>query len=132
MSNTIYRKALGQIAALGALYDARSDFFIPGLSILSAIPLGAITITDNHTSDIQLCLSDTFKEKFEKMDITADLTASVLAGLVAVTGSGNYLNDKRGNSHTLQQSLLYKIITAYEALNFSNQELKPCLILPLL
>ncbi|OCK85677.1 hypothetical protein K432DRAFT_439107 [Lepidopterella palustris CBS 459.81] len=132
MSNAIYRKALGQIAALGALYDARSDSFIPGLSVLSTIPPTAVTTTDNRTSDVQLCLSDTFKEKFEKMDITADLTASVLAGLVAVTGSGNYLNDKRGSSHTVQQSLVYKITTAHEALNFSNQELKPCLILPLL
>ncbi|PMD45744.1 hypothetical protein L207DRAFT_630143 [Hyaloscypha variabilis F] len=132
MSNAIYRKALGQIAALGALYDARNDSFIPGLSVLSTIPPGAVTITDNHTSDVQLCLSDTFKEKFEKMDITAELTASVLAGLVTVTGSGNYLNDKRGNSHNVQQSLLYKITTAHESLNFSNQELKPCLILPLL
>jgi hypothetical protein len=71
MSNIMHRQALGQIAAVGALYNARSDSFIPGLSVVSNVPPGTVTLTDNNTTDVQLCLSDTLKEKFEKMDITA-------------------------------------------------------------
>jgi len=72
-SSTLSKAALGRIAALGDLYDARKDDFV-GISIFNQkIPEDVLTLTDNQFSDIHLIHSDTFSEKFAKLNISAEL-----------------------------------------------------------
>jgi hypothetical protein len=124
MDVTTTRPALGQVASLGTLYDARTDSFVP-ISLLNAeIPDSAITRTDIHTSTFDYSESDSFKEKFSKMGFNAELKASFLGGLVDVEGSGSYLNEGRDTNRVLQASMHYKITTVHESLQFMNNDLK--------
>ncbi|KAA8896253.1 hypothetical protein FN846DRAFT_921745 [Sphaerosporella brunnea] len=121
---TTTRPALGQVASLGTLYDARTDAFVP-ISLLNArIPDSAITRTDNHTTTFDYSESDSFKEKFSKMGFNAELKASFLGGLVSVEGSGSYLNESRDTNRVLQASMHYKITTVHESLQFMSNDLK--------
>jgi hypothetical protein len=109
------RPALGQSAELGRLYDARTDSFV-ALSILkSAPPSEAITVTDNHTSEVALSHTDTYEEKLQSLDMNAQLSASFLSGMINVGGSGRYLTDKRQSKGS------------YKHLSFtaSRQSMKP-------
>lgn len=124
MSTTpsLIRPALGEAASLGALYDARTDTFLP-LSACQAQPLRShITKTDIHDSTIQYSLNDTLKEKFDNLDIKAHLGASFMAGLVKVEGSGKYLATKRDSNLVVSQSLLYNCTTASEKLELQGIE----------
>ncbi|KAF8463715.1 hypothetical protein BDZ91DRAFT_731489 [Kalaharituber pfeilii] len=128
--NILKRVALGQVVTLGALYDARRDTFLPGLSLLKGPhPPGSVTTTDIPTSDVKLSMSDSYKAKFDDMGISAELGASFLAGFVSVEGSGRYLADKRDSNHILQQSLFSKITTVHEKLNLGSAGLAECLAL---
>lgn len=72
-SSTLKRVALGNVASIGQLYDARTDNFC-GISIFKKdIPQSAVSITDNHFSDIHLVHTDEFSEKFSKLDVKAEL-----------------------------------------------------------
>ena len=129
----LQRAALGQSASLGMLYDARTDSFLSGFSLLTkAPPVEAVIVTDSHTSEIQLSFSDTYDEKLRKMDLTAELGASFLCGMINVGGSGRYLQDTRDSDQTLQASLHYKITTVHEKLNLTHDGLKECLALNIL
>lgn len=80
-SNMLKRPALGQIASLGTFYDARNDSFVHGLSLLrTAPPPAAVTTTDMHKTDIKFSKTDSYTEKFDRLGVRAELSASFLAG----------------------------------------------------
>ncbi|KAI5917968.1 hypothetical protein F4810DRAFT_726394 [Camillea tinctor] len=121
----IDRPALGQVAELGSFYDFRTDNFIAGSSLLKCaakdLPEGAVNVTDNHQSNIQFKKSQTYREKLDFMEINSELSASFLAGLVTVGGSGKYLHDTRDSKDTMESSVIYKVTTAQETiLNFGG------------
>lgn len=118
------RAALGNVASLGELYDARKDTF-SGISIFKKTPPeAALTHPDNHFSDIQLLHSDTFGEKFSKLDVSAELQVSVLAGLFSLSGSGRYLKDQKNSSRAVKSSLIYNIRTKDDNVNIFHEDLK--------
>jgi hypothetical protein len=74
------RAALGHVASLGDLYDARTDNFI-NMSIFDQnIPESAVTISDNQGIDFELVHSDTYSEKFSKLGVKAELQVLKLQG----------------------------------------------------
>jgi GTPase SAR1 family protein len=121
------RPALGQVASLGVLYDARTDSFVP-LSILKSTPLPNVARrTDRHSTNIKFSKRDTYKEKFDSLGVNAELSASVLAGLVSVEGSGRFLTEKRDSNFVMQASMHYSVTTVDEELNIMSNEFKDCL-----
>lgn len=121
---TITRAALGRIASLGDIYDARKDDFIRIPVLKKRIPNEALTSTDNHFADIVFIYSDTFTEKFSKLDVKAELQVSVLCGLLTLEGSGCYLSDEKTSARSVRSSLLYNLKTTEESLNIYHEELK--------
>ncbi|KAI7976285.1 hypothetical protein EIK77_010758 [Talaromyces pinophilus] len=121
---TLERPALGETASLGSLYDARTDNFI-GLSLLKGPPPeNAVRTTDNHTTHSSFSTRDTYKDKFDNMRIGGDLSASFLAGLVTVGGSGRYLADKRESNLVIQASLHHHLTTVNEELDLDSSEIR--------
>ena len=70
--------------------------------------------TELGTTDVELTLSDTLEEKFHCLDIQAELSVSILCGLVSLSGSGKYLDEKRKTTKSSSMSLIYKINTINE------------------
>ena len=78
------RAALGTVAKLGDLYDSRKDDFV-GVTIFNQkIPDEALTISDNHFSDIRFIHSDTFSDKFYKMNISAELQVRFISAFASI------------------------------------------------
>jgi hypothetical protein len=125
----LVRAAIGRVASIGDLYDARSDKFC-GTSLLKKRPPdGVIRITDNPFTDVQIIHSDTYSDKFEKLDIKAELKVSILAGLLSLEGSGRYLRDEKKSARAVRSSLLYNIQTKVEHINLFSEELRDCFAL---
>ncbi|KAL3441269.1 hypothetical protein BJX65DRAFT_313943 [Aspergillus insuetus] len=126
---TMTRPALGQVASLGDLYDARTDTF-SAISLFTKTPApSAITSIDNHSSTIKYVHTESYKEKFDHFGISSQLSASVAAGMVSVGGSGRYLTTRRDTKLTVESSLIYNITTVIERVNFQLQDLDECLAL---
>ncbi|KAI1496342.1 hypothetical protein F5X99DRAFT_75594 [Biscogniauxia marginata] len=126
-SPLLNRPALGQTAALGSLYDARTDSFIPISLLKIPLPKGVVDTTQKHSTDIKVNKTDTYKEKFDTFGIDGELGASFLAGLVKVGGAGRYLSDKRDTNLAMHSSLYYNVTTVDEELNLASSGLKECL-----
>ena len=121
------RLALGTVAQLGSLYDARNEKFC-GISILNRQPPpNAVRRTDNQSTDCKFVLVDKISDKFSKLDISAELSVSILSGLITVKGSGEYFKDEKHSARAVQVTLSYKITTADEELNILNDEVKQCI-----
>jgi len=131
MSNTItHRPALGQVAAIGSLYDATTDKFLSRSIFNKNLPLDAVVQNSNPKTDVHVNYVDTFKSRFDEIGLSPDLSASVLAGLVPLRGSALFLDEHRDSNLILQAAIRHKIITTQEKLNFMSNELKTCVATP--
>ncbi|XP_063691971.1 uncharacterized protein LOC134824157 isoform X2 [Bolinopsis microptera] len=118
------RAAVGRTGNLGDLYDFRTDSF-QGRSLLSREldPETDIDREELKTQAAELMMSDSLEDRCHYLDIDAELSVSILSGLVHVSGSGKLLEEKRSvspNSSTM--GLIYKVETIQEEID--PQDLK--------
>ncbi|SPJ78523.1 uncharacterized protein FTOL_06912 [Fusarium torulosum] len=125
-SPVLKRPALGQVATLGSLYDARSDTFLPLSFFNKPLPADAVKSTKYQSPKTKIISGDTLKDKFDGCGIDGELGVSVLAGLAKVEGSGLYLSHKLDTNYAVQGSLLYDNRTVKEELNLSAGGVKEC------
>ena len=64
---------------------------------------------DLGSNTVDLVLSDNIEEKFHKLGIDAELQASILAGLVKLSGSGSYLSEQRKSAKAARMSCIFKV-----------------------
>ncbi|KAK3956674.1 hypothetical protein QBC32DRAFT_386776 [Pseudoneurospora amorphoporcata] len=127
-SSFFKRPALGGVAVLGSLYDARTDSFLPQ-SLFKESPLNAVEVKPNNHLDARLNKAITFHQKLFELGIGPELGASILAGLVPVSDCGLYLIDQRRLSDRFAQcSLHYNITTVEEHLNLAASGIKELLV----
>ncbi|KAF3920073.1 hypothetical protein AA313_de0200452 [Arthrobotrys entomopaga] len=127
MASVLKRPALGQTAFIGSLYDTRTDCFT-GLSLFrSTLPENAIDKIQKHSTDIKFVKSGNYRDKFNCMDLNAELGASFLAGMVSVAGSGRYLDESSDSNLVAQCSMQYNVTTTDDSLNLTASGVKECL-----
>jgi hypothetical protein len=129
MSREVQRPALGQSAELGSLYDGRTDAFLPLSLLRGAAPTAAIASNDKIESDIKLSFRDSYEEKFYNLNVTPELAASFLSGIVDVDGSAKYLLDNRHSHRILQASIHHSMTTREERLDLATLEVNSLLTL---
>ena len=104
--------ALGRIHPLGCLYSAHKEQFYPALNMF----VGEITEeqydeTDIYATDISYSMTNSVSDKIESLDISGEVSLSLMAGMVKVAGSASYINSDRKNTNVSEMSFLYSLIT---------------------
>ncbi|KAM8981209.1 stonustoxin subunit alpha-like [Sarcophilus harrisii] len=113
--------ALGRPLHLGTLYDCRSDTLIPGVTLWDKETLKRnVTTEDQYKTEFDIITSDSMEEKTNAMNITGELKASVLGGLVEIGGSGKYLCDTKTSQQQARVTLKYSMTTQYSHLTMSH------------
>ena len=115
---TEYRRpALGQLGSLGDLYDARADRIL-SKSILKSktIPTEAIESLKTGGLVYKYTNSDSLEEKLSNLDMTADLSISVVSGLLKCDLAANYLMKKKSKDHSRQASTFCTRKTQFDTL----------------
>ncbi|GBC01561.1 hypothetical protein RclHR1_04230006 [Rhizophagus clarus] len=127
INKIIRRKSLGRAAFIGSLYNAVSDTFC-GTAILKAkFPDNSISKIDIPNSELFYEYEDSYMEKFNKLDVEAELKLSVLTGLFALEGSGKYLSDVKDSYKVFKGNLIYRITSVEENLNIYRDDVKTCI-----
>ncbi|PKY41532.1 hypothetical protein RhiirA4_441362 [Rhizophagus irregularis] len=87
-NKVIRRKSLGRAAIIGSLYNAMRDTFCGNAILKAKFPNGSLSQIDIPNSELFYEYEDSYVEKFNKLDVEAELKLSVLAGLTTLEGSG--------------------------------------------
>jgi len=116
--------ALGRVAALGTLYDERSNQFLSYSLFNNEIPEGLIKSTDVPSTDLTYDYENTFKSKSESLNLSAQLKLSFMGGLGNLEGSGKYLSDKKESHKSVKCNLIYNITTKCQQLDLSQKSIK--------
>jgi GTP-binding protein EngB required for normal cell division len=111
------RPALGQPGALGSLYDIRSDNVLPG-SILKSVhaPAECVRFLQTPKLTYNYTMKDTVEEKLQNLDISAELSASILGGFLDCSLSANYIMKKKSDSLSQSASVTCNMQTCTEIL----------------
>ncbi|XP_070846909.1 neoverrucotoxin subunit alpha-like [Chaetodon trifascialis] len=117
-SNTMKVAALGRPFTLGMLYDARRDELIPGLKLWDNDTLQQKTSEATKPfSSFQITASDTIESRSSLLDVGASLEASFMGGLIEVSGSAKYLNDKKQFQNQSRVTCQYNATTNFKELS---------------
>ena len=98
---------------MGDLYDRKRDVIIKGPKLWTHEETQNYSQTVTPGTKFEVLSSESVDEKMTKMDISASLKMSFMAGLVEVSGSAAYLDDKKRKNNQARVSLKYSS-TAYK------------------
>ncbi len=113
----ICRAALGRFAKLGDLYDARSDQFLSINALKNSLTDDDIYEEEANNVDVDFIVTDSIKEQFDKLSIDAELSLSILAGLVKLSGSASFLKDQKCSSRSARMTLAYSVLTKHQEID---------------
>ena len=116
--------AVGRVAKLGELYDARSDQFLHLSLIKSNLPNTSTTSTQNRQTKLKYSMVNTLEEKFRTLDIQAELKLSIMGGLFDLEGSGKFFKDTKRSGKSAKASLVSSFSTEYEQMSITGTEVR--------
>ena len=113
---------LGRPFQMGMLYDARRDTLIPGVSLWAEQKLMSALkpIIPRIQSDFEVIAEDGLDSKASHLDVSASLKLSFLGGMVDVSGSAKYLDDRKSSKQQSRVSLKYWSATKFEQLSMDQ------------
>ncbi|KAM0227936.1 hypothetical protein ACHAPO_011144 [Fusarium lateritium] len=126
----IHRPALGQEVAIGTLYDAKRDQFLPASILPLSVPEGIITRSQCQPSqqhDVVWSVGATHKDRFALMGIDANLAASVACDLNVPQGSGMFLKDGTSDKNILQGNVHHIYNTCRDCVELGNPDISDVL-----
>ena len=110
--------ALGRIHPLGSLYTAHTDQFFPASNLFvdGNIDEDHYDEIDISSVEITYSMSNSITEKINLLKISGEVSLSLMAGMIPVSGSASYINSNRKNTNVSEMSLLYSIVTLNQSI----------------
>lgn len=106
---------------LGMLYDIRSDKLIPGMTLWDKGNIEEDIVTQSQqTSGFSILAEDTIESKSNALDISASLKLSFMGGLISVSGSAKYLDDRKSSNHQSRVTMKYRCTTEFKHLTMNH------------
>ncbi|CAG8512122.1 11302_t:CDS:1, partial [Acaulospora colombiana] len=99
-------------------------FANPPYVFMAELPVRVIDRIETPHTDLVFEYGDSYKEKFNKLDVESQLKISILSGLLALEGSGKYLRDVKNSSRSVKGTLIYHISSVEESLSINREEIK--------
>ncbi len=125
MEQDLTVNAIGRSAQLGSFYDAYNEKFITGMTISNKtkFPRETIMLTDISRAVFSYVITDSLKEKYEKLNIKGELKVSLMAGLLDINGSGYYMSKEKSTFASIKSTFIYSLTTKREDISFSDKSL---------
>jgi len=97
---------------LGSLYNARTEQFLPGTYLWSRNVMEAESVTTKQFySNLDVYQESDFNDRAFNLNVEASLSLGFLSGLIKVSGSAKYLNDRKESSNIARVTMSYKSTT---------------------
>jgi hypothetical protein len=119
---TLELPCLGLPFQLGMLYDCRNDKLVPGITLWDEKLLNAALCEKlpQPSSTFSVTAEDSISKKMFNLGVKANLSLSVLSGLVKVSGSAEYLDDRQSSSKEARVTLKYSCTSKFAQLTMEQ------------
>ncbi len=121
MAGTFQLPCLGRPFHLGMLYDSCREKIIPGKTLWNAdILQSALQSQPQLFSKFEIFAEDGIDIKSTGLGISADMKLGFMSGLVKVSGSAEYLDDRKTSAQQARVTLKYSSTTHFEELTMEQ------------
>ncbi|CAF3105464.1 unnamed protein product, partial [Rotaria sp. Silwood2] len=124
-NDTIEMMALGRPFRLGMLYDYRRDKLIPAVTLWDPDVLkNNCTTTPQPYTNYIIKAENSLNDKVNLLGAEGSMKLSILSGLVDVSGSAKYVNDRKMTKRLERVTLKYSTTLRFEQLSMSHLDKK--------
>lgn len=123
-TSVLHRPALGQLAQIGTLYDARRDAFLTGSILPHTVPEGGVIGSVAGQVQISTGRVDSVGAKAKLLGLELALAASYVCGLAGCPGFLDYLDDEEQSFAPSTRMFLARYIHEKEKLNLADPALR--------
>ncbi|XP_068233310.1 uncharacterized protein [Palaemon carinicauda] len=102
------------------LYDCRSDQVIEGVTLWDESKLNEKVVQPLTSADFEIISSDTINDKSSALNVNAGLKLSFLGGLLEVSGSAKYLDNRKSSKYVERVTLKYKCTSRTERMTMEQ------------
>ena len=103
------------------LYDSRCEKLIPGITLWDAVQLkSTVQSRPQKSSSFEIIAEESIQRKSSSLGIDGSLKLSVLGGLVNVSGSAKYIDDRKSSKQHSRVTLKYSSTTRFEELSMEQ------------
>lgn len=112
---------LGIPFQLGMLYDCRNDQIVPGVTLWDEKLLkDALSESVQPSTSFEVSAEDNLSKKMFNLGVKANLSLSVMSGLVKVAGSAKYLDDRKSSNNQARVTLKYSCTSKFQQLTMEQ------------
>jgi len=111
-------KALGRPCFLGQLYDAKTSSLLPGFSPFKRSDIQSRTNNVNSTK-FEFTEVNSLSDRASSLNVSAELSVSILSGAFNVGGSGAYLSNKQDTSESTTVAVIAQYRTTSKSLDLN-------------
>ncbi|UKZ63192.1 uncharacterized protein TrAtP1_004422 [Trichoderma atroviride] len=121
-----HRQALGQMAAIGSLYDARKDQILTQSVFLEPLSTDAIFRDIVPSKEYRIENSGSLMATFEQLGLSPELGLSYLTGTGPYTtkGTAAHLANKRTSDAGQEVSVVCKEVTMHDTIDIGTEEMQ--------
>ena len=111
-------KALGRPCYLGQLYDARTSSLLPGFSLFKR---GDIQYREGNINSTKFEFAEvnSLSDRASSLDISSELSVSILSGAFSIGGSGAYLSNRQDTSESTTVAAIAQYRTTSKSLDLN-------------
>ena len=111
-------KALGRPCFLGQLYDAKTSSLLPGFSLFKRSDIQSRANNVNSTK-FEFTEVHSLSDRADSLDVSAELSVSILSGAFSVGGSGAYISNKQDTSESTTVAAIAQYRTTSKSLDLN-------------
>ncbi|RFU74130.1 aaa atpase domain containing [Trichoderma arundinaceum] len=116
MDDQVY-PALGRIAEIGTLYDAKTDRFLEASILSSDTSAGYVSTHPDSLTEITISNCDSYGHVFRELHIDESTAVNALCGLVDLQGAATFLRDFPSDGGKIRAAVIHQVSTVQQALN---------------
>src|SRR5258706_576007 len=111
-------KALGRPCFLGQLYDAKTSSLLPGFSLFKRSDIQSRASNVNSTK-FDFTEVNSHSDRASSLDVSVEMSVSILSGAFSVGGSGAYLSNKQDTSESTTVAAIAQYRTTSKSLDLN-------------
>ena len=115
---TLEIKALGRPCYLGQLYDAKTSALLPGFSLFKRSDIQCREGNINSTR-FEFAEVNSLSDRASSLDVSAELSVSILSGAFSIGGSGAYLSNRQDTSESTTVAAIAQYRTTSKTLDLN-------------
>lgn len=116
--------ALGRIAKIGTLYDAKTDKFLDASILSGHLSTSYVSTQPHRLTEISTSRCASYEDVFKDFHLEEDTAINILSRIIEPKGASSFLREFVTGSRTIHAAVIHQVSTVQQTLNNVSEAFK--------